>query len=793
MAMSTLPKPEQRRRLFILWLAIAAFGLYFSWYTILRLDTLNAYTADLSLIDQAMWNTLHGRFMEATWWDRQQPRLAEHFEPLLIPIAALFWLWDDVRVLLIVQAFALALGAWPVYLLARDALSPFFAARPWLAWAPLGFVGLYLFSPPLQAAAVADFHADPLAVAPLLLAFWAATRRRWWLMWLGAILVMASKETLPTLVVMLGGYLLWAAWRETGATRRTLALQGLGLATAGTTWFAVATFGIVAPLAGQHFTTDGPIYLSNRFSRDPLDWLAMLQDPVRWRYLWHLLLSTGGLALLAPWYLLLGLPVLVANTFSNFAGQYSGEQHYSAPLVAVLIIAAVYGLRNVLLLSQRLQLTKQRQSLLMLGLFIAALLLAGWHHYRWGWTPLSRRAEVYTHNAHTRQLPPLLAQVPPQVPISASAAVHPHLAHRPVAYVFPHIGEAEIILVDVLDVPGHHPNDVKRALDDLLASGEWRLVDAVDGFVLLQRAAVNTPQILPDAFYSFARAPEANPQFSVEAEFGNAVRLLGFDLVDDPFHQQTSARVYWQALRDDLPPELTLWPQFYSDDGLALTDPQLEPPLEAVWYPPAEWQRGEIIVTETLPHFLGERFHLAAGVARGPRFDEPAARLPLSNATPQTWLQLASFERENWAIAVLPPTPSLGEFETPNLEFQGGLQLTGLRMPPQAAPEEVISVVLRWEPTQLLREDYTVFIHVLAPDNTIAAQIDAAPAWLHPNPTTLWPADTPVFDRYQVPLPAEPGTYRLRLGLYTWPSLQRLPLTTGEDSLILDQITVINE
>ncbi len=103
----------------ILALIIIAYALYFSWYALNRHNTLNSYAADLSLIDQPMWNTVSGSFMELTWGNRQQPRLAEHFEVILLPLSLLFFLWDDVRILLIAQSLALALGALPVFWIAR--------------------------------------------------------------------------------------------------------------------------------------------------------------------------------------------------------------------------------------------------------------------------------------------------------------------------------------------------------------------------------------------------------------------------------------------------------------------------------------------------------------------------------------------------------------------------------------------------------------------------------------------------------------------------------------------------
>ena len=179
----------------ILALLILSFGLYFSWYSIRRYETLNAYTADLSLIDQAIWNTAHGRLLEATWGDHQQPRLAEHFEPILIPLAGIYLVWDDVRAILIMQAFALALGALPIAWIARQVLTRAGASTP--VWLPLLIAFLYLLSPPLQAAALADFHADPLVVAPFLFTFWYAGQRRWGWMWFWTLMVMLTKETMP--------------------------------------------------------------------------------------------------------------------------------------------------------------------------------------------------------------------------------------------------------------------------------------------------------------------------------------------------------------------------------------------------------------------------------------------------------------------------------------------------------------------------------------------------------------------------------------------------------------------
>jgi len=186
----------------LLWLLILAYILFFTTYSLQRHATFNTFAADLSFIDQPMWNTLHERFLERTLGDRQVSRAAEHLEPIIIPIALVFYLWDDVRAILLVQTIALALGALPLYWIAREITS-----REWLS---LVFVFAYLMFPALQAANVADFHADPFVVTPLLFAFWYAMQGRYWVMWGWAILAMLVKENLPTLTFMLGLYLFFS-------------------------------------------------------------------------------------------------------------------------------------------------------------------------------------------------------------------------------------------------------------------------------------------------------------------------------------------------------------------------------------------------------------------------------------------------------------------------------------------------------------------------------------------------------------------------------------------------------
>lgn len=792
--------------------------------------------------------------MEQTWGDRQQPRLAEHFEPILVPLALLFFLWDDVRILLIAQSIALALGALPVYWIARQqfsivnglqsagetsnttSIAPSLISSgrsvisnrqsPIPNWSALAFTAAYLLFPHLQAANIADFHADPFVVTPLLFAFWYATQRRWRWMWFWAGLAMATKETLPTLTAMLGLYLIFDFYRTKITNKSFSRLQpshlpisqsptthGLALFTVSTLWFLIATFLIVAPLARHYFGTDGPIYLAQRYGGEG-DFSQLWQEPARWRYLIGLLAAVGLLPLLAPEMLILGLPVLLANFFSRFPGQYSGEQHYSAPLVAAFVVAAIYGARR--LIDRVPPHEINGQSLKIATLIGAALWLLVWsvsYHALHGWTPLSVRMEHYAMTPAAERLPGLIAQIPAEVPVSASAGVHPHVAHRRVAYVFPAIENAEYFLIDLTDIPGVHPNDARAKILELLQD-EWELLAAADGLILARRSpqAVAGPELnLPEPLFDFVRTTQT-PTYPVSLIFGDdQLRLLGYDLHDDP-DDGISVRFYWQAVRP-LPADLRLWPLLYDDTGQLLMDPTQVPMIATVWYPPARWQANEVIITETLPQLLPDTFHL--GIAVGPEkgFADPSHRYPIqqmqstqalssplqrvSDETPQLqpgrWAQLATFRRQGPFLEQLPPTLSLQALTPMNIQLGPNIYLTGFWLDTQpVTPGERMPLLLRWMADAHLNSDFTVFVHLLAPDGTLVAQSDAYPTWLTPVPTSQWSPNQVLLDRHTLALPKDlpAGLYTLQLGLYYAPTMEHLIATDGKSAIPLSQLRI---
>ena len=166
---------------------------------------------------QAVWSTAHGHPLQITGLRGDQvSRLGAHFDPILAAFAPLWLLWPSPDMLLVAQAVAVALGALPVYWLARKHLA---GDRP-----ALGFALAYLVYPPTQWLTLNEFHPVALACPLLLFAIWFLDEERLVPFALCAAVAATTKEEIALVVAGLG---IWYALAH--GRRRT----GAGIAVAG--------------------------------------------------------------------------------------------------------------------------------------------------------------------------------------------------------------------------------------------------------------------------------------------------------------------------------------------------------------------------------------------------------------------------------------------------------------------------------------------------------------------------------------------------------------------------------
>jgi uncharacterized membrane protein len=109
-------------------MATAAYAVGFGALSILQYRAYSTGRFDLGNMAQAVWATAHWHPLEVTNLQGEQvSRLGSHVDPILVAFAPLWWIWPSAAMLVAAQAVAIALGAVPVFWLARKHLG---SSRP---------------------------------------------------------------------------------------------------------------------------------------------------------------------------------------------------------------------------------------------------------------------------------------------------------------------------------------------------------------------------------------------------------------------------------------------------------------------------------------------------------------------------------------------------------------------------------------------------------------------------------------------------------------------------------------
>jgi hypothetical protein len=108
-----------------------------------------------------------------------------------------------------------------------------------------------------------------------------------------------------------------------------------------------------------------------------------------------------------------------------------------------------------------------------------------------------------------------------------------------------------------------------------------------------------------------------------------------------------------------------------------------------------------------------------------------------------------------------------------------------------------LSVTLYWEGTAAsseTRDEHFVFVHLLDADGNLVTQHDGPPVGGR-YPVAAWRPGDIVPDTHVLMLSPDlaPGGYRLQVGMYTWPTLTRLPAWDATGASLADGLVVLGE
>ena len=401
----------------VVWTAAIGYACLAVYFSLRRHDAFRS-GFDLANFDQVLWllangyeplNTQTGRLF---WGD--------HFSPTIALLTPFYVLGAGPSTLLVLQAVTVALVAPLLFALARA-----YDASPWLASIP---ALLWLFSPLTLIPNVNEFHHVPV-VAPLIVgSVLALARDRVVVFAVLGLLACGAKEDVSLLYVMLGLVVAFEGRRRFGAAISAAAL-GIFL-------FAV---GILVPAF-----SDSIAWFQKRFSggrgeslSDIAIWivshpLAALGDLLTVENLVlcaALVIATGGLCLLAPRWMLLGLPVLAHNLLSAYGPQHGLQDHYQVPIALSFAIAAAVGVHRLSSFGPRVRMSAA--ATIALAIFVSPVgVRQVKEQSEW-----SSEVSAYTGAEPARRAG--IALIPDDLALAASTRLTPHLAHRVELYTLP--------------------------------------------------------------------------------------------------------------------------------------------------------------------------------------------------------------------------------------------------------------------------------------------------------------------------------------------------------------------
>ncbi len=144
---------------------------------------------------------------------------------------------------------------------------------------------------------------------------------------------------------------------------------------------------------------------------------------------------------------------------------------------------------------------------------------------------------------------------------------------------------------------------------------------------------------------------------------------------------------------------------------------------------------------------------------------------------------------------ISPAAPSQNELQSAqrvSANFGDALFLLGYSMQsPALRPGDSLALTLYWKSAAKIDRDYTVFVHLIDSDGRVRAQMDAQP-FGGAYPTSLWDTGEVARDDYDLNLPRDlaPGTFRIEVGLYEYPSLARLPVMDADGKNLGDHLVL---
>ncbi|MBW4665127.1 MAG: DUF2079 domain-containing protein [Chroococcus sp. CMT-3BRIN-NPC107] len=513
---------EKLRQQPSLWLVTKVASIFFIVCLIFILHRYYSFYAsfDQGIFNQVFWNGTHGRMFQSSLssslstnvvHNNEVPevfyhRLGQHFTPALLLWLPLYALIPSPATLSVLQVILITAAGFVLYALARHYLEP-----PLAAAIAISFYGANAVIGPT----LSNFHdlsQIPLFVFSLL---WTMEKRKWRLFWLLAVLTLAVREDSGVVLFSIGFYLIIS---------KRYPRIGLMLCTLSFGYMLVLTNAIM-PL----FSDD----ISRRFMIERFGHFTDKEEATTLEIIWAIVSKPGQ---------------LLGQLFSPFGDKIKYLLGHWLPLAFIPAISGVawlvagFPLLQIFLQQgeSRLAITIRYALTVVPGLFYGAILWLAHHpkqfkpSFQRFWCaciclsliftlasnpsrtfyfciPDSIQPWVYVSLPqqwhHIAQMRSLLAQIPPNVSVSATTYLVPSLSSRREILRFPmlqlrndarEVVNCEYAIADLWQMQQYQAAfkgdrqlllESVKLINQITSDRQYGMIDYADGVVLLQKAA----------------------------------------------------------------------------------------------------------------------------------------------------------------------------------------------------------------------------------------------------------------------------------------------------------------
>jgi uncharacterized membrane protein len=444
---------------------ILSYGTLFSFLTIRQYQYFGTFGFDLGLYDQGIWLLSHGKTAFVTISGEY---LFERGRPfILLLVSPLYWLWDDVRALLIFQSFFLALGALPVYRLSKEVIGN--------VWVSVLFSAAYLLYPALEWQNYWHFHPEALATTLLLYCFYFGIKGRPVLLSLVLLLSLMCTEQALWVGILLGISLMLLGRIQLGVLA-----SGLSFIWPFISNYLMTVYGLQT--ASSEFDKLFTLF-------QPQVLISSLLKHETWVYLIRLLAPLAFLPLMG---LKMVLPALFPFLENLNRGGYalSIQYHHQALIIPFVFLAGLYAYAQIV--------KRARTTLFPLSAFLLIFTLIS--HIVLSPSPVSNKPPwTKSPPPETENIRRAISMIPSQSAVSVHYTYSPHLTHREQVYEFPNPWiqsnwrDAEKAprdpnIVEYLLLDDRVWNDRTRQLvDTLIKEGRYETIFNQDHVVFMKR------------------------------------------------------------------------------------------------------------------------------------------------------------------------------------------------------------------------------------------------------------------------------------------------------------------